>query len=472
MQINEYDEDRVRDVRIVDATLFDGVGVYGTRTDPEACMEIAAVLEHVGVAMVECGRPSASATERERVRSIRSVVSETPLMCRAMPNIDDVEAAAAIGVDWVGISSSLECARGASNGVSVQAEREAIVAAIEAGRRLGLKVQFAVEYVRGMDWRIVARMCQAARTAGAARLCLTDDSGTMSPSLVQHCVRGLREAGSGCSLAARFNDDRGLALANALAAAESGADWLYASVNGVGKRCGIVDLASLVANLEFEGISAVRNPGSIGDVSDRVAAFTRIMPDSMRPVVGRNAKSSSAAHRRQAEREGDWPRQWMQRRDDQRGRAAVVGGSTVLSSCTNVPEVIPATELRYHKSGPGDRYVMIDERYVSDCRQYCIARHIPRLDDYGAGHVESHRHVCDSLFMFMGYGDGLSGLTVEVVVDGESSIVDSPCSVFIPSGVEHCYRVVSGTGIFVNHVLSGTYEASLLDPPAQREACG
>lgn len=132
------------------------------------------------------------------------------------------------------------------------------------------------------------------------------------------------------------------------------------------------------------------------------------------------------------------------------------------------PQVISATELRHHRHGPGERYVLVDDRFVAGAGQYCIARRIPRLADYGAGHVDTHVHDCDSLFVFLGDEDGYRGLRVEVSLGGRVFAAESPTSVFVPAGVSHGYRVLGGAGTYLNHVLAGDYNASLLDPLSGR----
>lgn len=100
---------------------------------------------------------------------------------------------------------------------------------------------------------------------------------------------------------------------------------------------------------------------------------------------------------------------------------------------------------------------------MPDARQYCIVRRIPEMDDYGEGHVDVHRHCVDSVFLFIGHGPALRGLTVEVRLGAETFVVESPSSVFIPSGLLHSYRVLAGAGLFINHVQTGDYNSSLLD---------
>lgn len=51
---------------------------------------------------------------------------------------------------------------------------------------------------------------------------------------------------------------------------------------------------------------------------------------------------------------------------------------------------------------------------------------------------------------------------------GHVFAADSPTSVFVPAGVSHGYRVLGGAGTYLNHVLAGDYNTSLLDPLSER----
>lgn len=151
------------------------------------------------------------------------------------------------------------------------------------------------------------------------------------------------------------------------------------------------------------------------------------------------------------------------------GRVNSFGGSTLPPTPTqliNKPKLVSSVEIRHHRHGPGDGHSFQDERDVTDSRQYCIVRRIPEPKDSGPGHVDRYRHSVDSICLFLGNEDDLRGLSVAVFLDNETSVVDSPSSVFIPSGLMHSYILVKGEGLFVNHVLVGDYNSqrSMLTP--------
>jgi 2-isopropylmalate synthase len=278
--------------------------------------------------------------------------------------------------------------------------------ASKAGLRVRLDVQ-AEEPHAAVD-KLLSR-------TGIDRICLVGDVATGEPDGMRAAVMDWRVRCPGTEIEVRASDAYSLATANALAAAQAGADWVSAAVSGQGTA----DLPSVLANLHRRGERSAPDEQLVQELRRRVRAYCRTMPGT--------------------------PEDW------------VVD-----------PQVISATELRHHRHGPGERYVLVDDRFVAGAGQYCIARRIPRLADYGAGHVDTHVHDCDSLFVFLGDEDGYRGLRVEVSLGGRVFAAESPTSVFVPAGVSHGYRVLGGAGTYLNHVLAGDYNASLLDPLSGR----
>jgi hydroxymethylglutaryl-CoA lyase len=69
---------------------------------------------------------------------------------------------------------------------------------------------------------------------GADQLCLGDTIGTTSPARVVGLVDVVREAAGGVPLGAHFHNTRGMGIANAFAAVQTGVTQLDASVGGLG----------------------------------------------------------------------------------------------------------------------------------------------------------------------------------------------------------------------------------------------
>jgi 2-isopropylmalate synthase len=246
--------------------------------------------------VIECGHPAVSELECERIRAVRGVTSGTPLLCHARAVVEDVEQVASVGADWVGIFlgvNDMSLTTKLHRATPEEALRR-VRDATKAARQCGLNVRFTVEDTSRTP---SARAFDAYRTAleaGASRLCFADTVGALAPREVESGIRQLVTAFPGTPIEVHLHDDRGLAVANALAAIEAGATWISTSVNGLGERCGIVDLAAMLANLEYLALRPLGNPAVLHELAARVGMYSRSPPDSRRPVIGEHAFTHTA----------------------------------------------------------------------------------------------------------------------------------------------------------------------------------
>ncbi len=452
--------------KIIDSTLREGMQSAHGRLTLEQSVEIASLLVACGVDAIECGHPAIDENELLRVSAVVEAAGDVPVLAHARAHTGDIEAVAKTGAAWVGIFLGLNetSRRSRLPGRSLSDLYGQIKQSVTYARRLGLRVRFTVEDSSRTDTADLVEAYRIAAEAGVERICFADTLGVLEPSQVGERVAELRRLCPASAVEVHLHDDRGLAMANALAAVDAGADWISTSVNGLGERAGITDFASLATNLHYRGDRPLADGPLLTELSRRVGAYSRSMPDHRRPVVGRDAFHHVAKlHVRAVERDPssyEWLDPAALGRTSSTARPALPASPQqwVVS-----PKIISATELRYHRAGPGERFVLVDNRFVPGADQYCIARRIPHLDDYGAGHVDTHTHHCDSLFIFLGEEEGYQGLSVEVTLGDQVMPLESPASVFIPSGVAHGYRVVGGAGTYLNHVLAGDYNSSLLD---------
>ncbi|MER5968942.1 hypothetical protein ABT112_04195 [Streptomyces sp. NPDC002055] len=452
---------------IIDSTLREGMQSAHGRFTLQQSAEVASLLARCGVDTIECGHPARDEDELRRVAAVVEAAGAVPVLAHARADADDIEAVAKTGAAWVGIFLGVNetSRRSRLPGRTLEDLYGRIQESVSHARSLGLRVRFTVEDSSRTDTGELVEAYLIALEAGAERICFADTLGVMEPQEVRTRIQELRRRCPGSDIEVHLHDDRGLSLANALAAVDGGATWISTSVNGLGERAGITDYAALAVNLHHRGNRDMADGDLLNELSRRVGAYSRSMPDHRRPVVGRDVFHHVAKlHVRAVERDPS-SYEWVD--PTTVGRTSTVQRDALPDEPEQWivdPKVISATELRYHRAGPGERYVLVDNRFVPGADQYCIARRIPQLDDYGAGHVDTHVHHCDSLFIFLGENAGYDGLRVEVTLGDRVFPVQSPASVFIPAGVAHGYRVVGGAGTYLNHVLAGDYNSSLLDP--------
>jgi 2-isopropylmalate synthase len=128
---------------------------------------------------------------------------------------------------------------------------EMIADSVEFLRREGREVIYDAEHFFD-GWKgnraYALRTIQAAAAAGARTIVLCDTNGGTLPNEIAELTRAVRRELS-VPVGIHCHNDCDLAVANTLAAVEAGAEHVQGTINGVGERCGNVDLISVVANL-------------------------------------------------------------------------------------------------------------------------------------------------------------------------------------------------------------------------------
>ena len=138
---------------------------------------------------------------------------------------------------------------------------------------------------------VLKAIYSAAMDEGAQSICLSDTCGHATPDGVRRLVRFIKaEVVKDRSVRIDWHghNDRGLGVANAIAAFEAGADRLHGSILGIGERCGNVALDQLMINLHLMGFPK----GDLSDLpalAERVAELCDVEIPANYPVLGRDA---------------------------------------------------------------------------------------------------------------------------------------------------------------------------------------
>lgn len=133
---------------------------------------------------------------------------------------------------------------------------------------------------------------QSAVEGGASRVILCDTNGGVMPHELAQAIRELRKEVPGVKLGIHVHNDGGLAVANTLRAIEEGVVQVQGTINGIGERCGNVDLTSILGNLELKmGYSCLPEGRLQGltNLSRKVWEYLGIQGPSGQPFVGPSA---------------------------------------------------------------------------------------------------------------------------------------------------------------------------------------
>jgi 2-isopropylmalate synthase len=293
-----------------DETLRDGLQSPSV-TDPtaEEKLQILHLMEALGIENACVGLPGAGPRQREAVAALCREIADAGLRvrpgCAGRTHRDDVTATLELrqetGVD-IEVCMFLACSpiRRYTEGWDVDDLIARTRAAVAFAVREGADVMFVTEDTTRSAPDTLRALYTAAIEAGAKRICLCDTVGCAVPAATVHLVHWARalvaELGADVGLDWHGHSDRGLGLANTLAAAGAGATRLHATALGVGERVGNAAMEQVLVNLRLLG----RREHDLGALPAYVEHVSRalgvpVLPGQ--PIVGRDAfRTATGVH--------------------------------------------------------------------------------------------------------------------------------------------------------------------------------
>jgi 2-isopropylmalate synthase len=239
-------------VRIFDTTLRDGLRGSGISMSLEEKVGFARQLERLGVDVIEIG--FGGPREVEPMRQIGATLAEPVVVGLSRVVLKDVdralrgvETAKRPGINLFSPSSD------AFLGKSGASRHQALQQAADAVRHARLHVehvQFTAQDATRSDPVYLAELFAAAAAAGATVLSIADTvSQATPPAFGALCADQRARLGAEMTWSVHCHNDRGLAVANCLAALESGVRQLECNVSGVGERAGNTPLQGVIESL-------------------------------------------------------------------------------------------------------------------------------------------------------------------------------------------------------------------------------
>ena len=296
-------------VVVFDTTLRDGEQAAGVCFSKAAKVEIATLLDGMGVDVIEAGFPGSSDGEHEAVRAVAESVRRARVcgLSRAIPAEIDRSWLALRGARSPRIhvflsSSEIHLAHQLHRGADEVVEMAR--AAVERARGYTDDVEWSCMDATRSNPELIARLVRAAIGAGATTINLPDTVGCARPEQVSAMFRGLQarvpEVG-GVTLSFHGQDDLGMATANSLAAISAGARQVEVAVNGLGERAGNTAFEEVVMALRVHGEALGVETGvdtrGIWAVSQAVARRSGVAVPPNKAIVGGNAfRHASGIH--------------------------------------------------------------------------------------------------------------------------------------------------------------------------------
>jgi 2-isopropylmalate synthase len=297
-------------VMLDDETLRDGLQSPSVTDPPVAAkIEILHLMENLGIETADVGLPGAGARQREAVLALCREISGQRMRirpnCAARTMMVDIrpiaEASQLTGVPieaclFIGSSPIRQYAEEWTLEQILRHTREAIRFAV----REGLDVMYVTEDTVRSSPAHLRMLFAEAIEAGAKRLCLCDTCGAATPQAVWNLVswvkKFLAEAGSDLGIDWHGHRDRGLDLANTLAAIEAGASRVHGTALGIGERVGNTPMEQLLVNLNLLGMRH-DDLTSLQGYVDLVSSATSVPVPVNTPMIGRDAfRTATGVH--------------------------------------------------------------------------------------------------------------------------------------------------------------------------------
>src|SRR5579871_462355 len=288
-------------VYIFDTTLRDGEQCPGATMTHEEKLEVAELLDDMGVDIIEAGFPIASDGDFAAVNEIAKRTKRAVVCGLARAGMKDIDRAGEaikparqsrihtfISTSPVHMKWKLQ----------LEADKvyEMVIASVTRARGYTDDVEWSCEDGTRTEHDFLCRCIEAAIKAGASTINIPDTVGYTVPEEYFALIKMVRERVPNSDMA-RFSvhchDDLGMAVANSLAGVRAGARQIECTINGIGERAGNASLEEVVMGMRvrndvlpyWTNIDATM----LTRASKLVSAVTSFPVQYNKAIVGRNA---------------------------------------------------------------------------------------------------------------------------------------------------------------------------------------
>src|SRR5579871_6817625 len=256
-------------VLLNDESLRDGLQSPSVR-DPSIAekIEILHLMEALGIDSLDLGLPGAGPRAVEAVTALaREIVAHKMKIranCAARTHENDIRPIAEIvqktglrieAATFIGSSPIRRYTEGWTDDFLLQTTEQAVKFAV----RLGLDPMYVTEDTTRCDPEMVRKLYTTAISHGAKAIVVCDTAGHATPMGTFALVRFVMEevvkpSGEKIRVDWHGHCDRGLAIANSMAALVAGAECVHATAIGVGERVGNTQMDQMLVNLKLMSV--------------------------------------------------------------------------------------------------------------------------------------------------------------------------------------------------------------------------
>jgi isopropylmalate/homocitrate/citramalate synthase len=301
-------------VLLNDESLRDGLQSPSVR-DPSIAEKIRVLhlMDELGINMLDLGLPGAGPRACEHVEALAREIAGARLKikpnCAARTHQNDIrpiaEIAQRVGLPieaatFIGSSPIRRYTEGWTDDFLLRTTEEAVTYAVS----LGLQVMYVTEDTSRCDPDMVKRLYATAIRHGARAIVICDTCGHATPmgvfALVKYVMdEVVKPSGENIRVDWHGHCDRGLAVANSLAALVAGAHCVHACGLGIGERVGNTQMDQMLVNLKLMGVPPwdSQDLTRLRDYCQAISQATGVPIPANYPVIGEDAfRTATGVH--------------------------------------------------------------------------------------------------------------------------------------------------------------------------------
>ncbi len=291
---------------VFDTTLRDGEQSPGCSMNLEEKLRVAAMLERMGVDVIEAGFAIASRGDFQAIQEVSKAVADSVVCSLARASRKDIDRAAEalapakrkrihtfISTSPLHMKYKLQ--------MEPEAVYEAVVDSVAYARNLCDDVEWSCEDGSRTERDFLCRTVEAAIKAGARTVNIPDTVGYALPDEFAALIRMLFDRVPNIDqavISVHCHNDLGLAVANSLAAIGAGARQVECTINGIGERAGNAALEEIVMALrtrrDYLPYATGIRTEEITRASRLVSTVTGFNVQPNKAIVGANAFAHEA----------------------------------------------------------------------------------------------------------------------------------------------------------------------------------
>lgn len=287
-------------VYIFDTTLRDGEQSPGATMTHSEKLELAEMLDDMGVDIIEAGFPIASEGDFKAVSDIAKRSKNSMICGLARANFKDIdrcaEAVRHAAQPRIHTFIGTSPLHRAIPNLTQDEMAERIHDTVTHARNLCDNVQWSPMDATRTEYDYLCRTIEIAIKAGASTINIPDTVGYTAPRESAELIRRLIKDVPGAPemiFATHCHNDLGMATANSLAAVDAGARQIECTINGLGERAGNTALEEVVMAMKVRNdIMPYRtqiDSTKIMAISRRVATVSGFAVQFNKAIVGKNA---------------------------------------------------------------------------------------------------------------------------------------------------------------------------------------